>query len=117
MIFGLKLFRFFLIALIIIGSFITPETGKASEPLIIGVLHSEKFTYATMMRNSHEMALEVINREGGIKGRPLKLVYANSQGKREEGEKAVKKLVKKSGEVMLVGGYSSSNTIIHRRFS
>lgn len=87
------------------------DTARASDPIVIGVLHWEKFTYANMMRNSHEMAMEVINREGGIKGRPLKLVYADDGGKRKTGEKAVIALVKESGAVMIVGGYGSSNTI------
>ena len=64
---------FFLIVLFV-GIFSAPGIGAASEPVIIGIPHWEKFSYATMMKNSFEMALEVINREGGIKGRPLKLV-------------------------------------------
>ena len=100
-----------------IGAFITPKSGMALEPVVVGVLHSEKFPYATMMKNSFEMALEVINEEGGIKGRPLKLVYANDQGKRKPGEKAVTDLVAKTGAVMLVGAYQSSNTIYMARIA
>jgi branched-chain amino acid transport system substrate-binding protein len=88
-----------------------PGTASASEPLVIGVPHSEAYTYATMMKNSFEMALEAINKQGGIKGRPLKLVYANDQGKPKPGEKAIIELVEKNGAVMLVGAYQSSNTI------
>ena len=106
-----KLIGCFFLFFLIIGIFITPESGKASEPLIIGVPHSERFPYATMMKNSFEMALEVINKEGGIKGRPLKLVYANDQGKPKAGEKIIKELVKKTGAIMLVGAYHSSNTV------
>ena len=109
---GLLCFIFFAI-----GAFITPKSGTALEPVVIGVLHSEKFPYATMMKNSFEMALEVINKEGGIKGRPLKLVYANDQGKRKPGEKAVTVLVAKTGAVMLVGAYQSSNTIYMARIA
>ncbi|MBW1607575.1 MAG: ABC transporter substrate-binding protein [Deltaproteobacteria bacterium] len=100
-----------------IGAFITPKSGMALEPVVVGVLHSEKFPYATMMKNSFEMALEVINEEGGIKGQPLKLVYANDQGKRKPGEKAVTDLVAKTGAVMLVGAYQSSNTIYMARIA
>ena len=100
-----------------IGIFIALPIGDASEPVVVGVLHSEKFPYATMMKNSFEMALEVINKEGGIKGRPLKLVYANDQGKRKPGEKAVTDLVAKTGAVMLVGAYQSSNTIYMARIA
>jgi branched-chain amino acid transport system substrate-binding protein len=100
-----------------VGFIIIPKTGQSSEPLVIGVLHSEKFPYAAMMKNSFEMALEIINNEGGIKGRPLKLVYANDQGKRKPGEKAVTDLVAKTGVVMLVGAYQSSNTIYMARIA
>ncbi|MBT8332021.1 MAG: ABC transporter substrate-binding protein [Deltaproteobacteria bacterium] len=100
----------FILSLIAVN-FLAPATIKASEPLIIGVLHSEEYPYADMMKNSFEMALEVINKEGGIKGQALKLVYANDQGKPKPGEKAVNDLVEKTGAVMLVGAYQSSNTI------
>jgi branched-chain amino acid transport system substrate-binding protein len=83
----------------------------AAEPLVIGILHSEAYTYANMMKNSFEMALETINKQGGIKGRPLKLVYANDEGKQKPGEKAVVDLAEKNKAVMLVGGYQSSNTL------
>jgi branched-chain amino acid transport system substrate-binding protein len=107
----LKILPWFVSLLLIAELFVTPVSNSAAEPLVIGVLHSEEYTYATMMKNSFEMALEVINKEGGIKGQPLKLVYANDQGKPKPGEKAVTNLVEKAGAVMLVGAYQSSNTI------
>ncbi|MGD2185132.1 MAG: ABC transporter substrate-binding protein [Desulfobacterales bacterium] len=94
-----------------------PVSASASEPLVIGVAHSEAYTYAKMMKNSFEMALESINKAGGIKGRPLKLVYANDQGKPKPGEKAIAELVEKHGAVMLVGAYQSSNTIFMARMA
>ena len=98
------------IFVVVFGIFIVPRIGIATEPVVVGVLHSERFPYSTMMKNSFEMALEMINQEGGIKGSPLKLVYGNDQGKPKTGEKIVKELVKKSGAIMLVGAYHSSNT-------
>jgi branched-chain amino acid transport system substrate-binding protein len=95
----------------ILLSFIGPLFGQASEPITIGIVQSERFPYATMMKNSFEMALEVINQGGGIQGRPLKLVYADDQGDQRAGVKAVKELAKKNDIVMFVGGYSSSNTV------
>ena len=106
-----KLIIYLIIILSAAGPFFTPKIGKTSERLIVGVPHSEAYPYATMMKNSFEMALEVINKEGGINGRPLRLEYANDQGKRKPGEKAVNDLVIKAGAVMLVGTYQSSNTI------
>ena len=113
----LKFLPCFILLFLIAEHFITPVSSSATEPLIIGVPHSEGYTYATMMKNSFEMALEVINKEGGIKGRPLKLVYANDQGKPKPGEKAVTELVEKAGAVMLVGAYQSSNTIYMARIA
>ncbi len=100
---------------LIAGLVMAPAPGRASEPLVIGIPHSEAYPYATMMKNSFEMALEVINREGGIKGRPIKLVYANDQGQRDTGEKSIHDLVKKHGAIMLVGAYQSSNTVYMAR--
>jgi len=94
-----------------------PVPVRASEPLVIGILHSEVYTYANMMKNSFEMALETINKQGGIKGRPLKLAYANDEGKQKPGEKAVIDLIEKNGAVMLVGAYQSSNTIFMARMA
>jgi len=111
----------FLFYLVVLSAFAAnlaaPVTAFASEPVIIGIPHSEAYTYADMMKNSFEMALETVNKQGGIKGRPLKLVYANDQGKPKPGERAIKELVEKSGAVMLVGAYQSSNTIFMARMA
>ncbi len=88
----------------------TKEAADAA-PVIIGVPHYEKFPFAAMMKDAFELAQEKINREGGIKGRPVTLVYADDQADPKAGEKAVSDLVRKQRAVMLVGGYSSSNTV------
>ena len=103
-------------SLIALNFFVTASI-EASEPIIVGVPHSEAYTYANMMKNSFEMALETINKQGGIKGRPLKLVYANDEGKPNPGEKAVVDLVEKNGAVMLVGAYQSSNALVMARMA
>ncbi len=106
-----------LFLLTMLGSFILPErAGAIEQPVIIGISHWEAFPYAEMMKNSYQMALEQINKEGGIKNRSVKLVYANDQGKRESGEKAIRKLVR-DGAVMLIGGYTSTNTIYTARIA
>jgi len=87
-----------------IGTSLPLQTATASEALTIGIVHRENFAYAPMMKNSYEMALAAIDKAGGIKGRSVKLVYANDRGDRYTGEQVVKELVKKSGAVMLIGG-------------
>ena len=85
--------------------------GAAADTVTIGILESGKFPYAAMMKNSFEMALEVINRGGGIKGKPLQLVYGDDRGDQRAGVKAVKDLAAGNDIAMFVGGYSSSNTV------
>jgi branched-chain amino acid transport system substrate-binding protein len=111
-------FSFYRVILFALAAILAaPVIGAASEPIIIGIPHSEAYTYAKMMKTSLEMALESINKTGGVKGQPLKLVYANDQGKPKPGEKAISDLVEKSGAVMLVGGYQSSNTLFMARMA
>jgi branched-chain amino acid transport system substrate-binding protein len=111
-------FSFYRVILFALAAILAaPLTGAASEPIIIGIPHSEAYTYAKMMKTSLEMALESVNKAGGVKGRPLKLVYANDQGKPKPGEKAISDLVEKNGAVMLVGGYQSSNTLFMARMA
>ena len=106
-----KPFLCFAAVLMVVGSFIGPPMSEGSEAIVIGIPHSEAYPYATMMKNSFNMALELINKDGGINGTPLKLVYADDEGQPKEGEKAIRQLVNESGAVMLVGAYQSSNTI------
>ena len=61
-----------IIFFLIVGLIVASAPVQASEPLVIGIPHSETYTYANMMKNSFEMALETINKQGGIKGRTLK---------------------------------------------
>jgi branched-chain amino acid transport system substrate-binding protein len=100
-----------LLAVVVFGSVCFFSVVAAADPIVIGIPHSQAYPYAEMMKNSFTMAADRINAEGGIKGRPLKLVYANDQGKKDPGQEAIRHLVKKEKVVMLVGAYQSSNTL------
>ena len=96
---------------VLFGWMMLVSAAAGADPVVIGIPHSESYPYADMMKHSFEMAAERINADGGIKGRPVKLVYANDQGKKEPGEAAVRQLVKKDRAVMIVGAYQSSNAL------
>lgn len=97
--------------LLFIGFFAFSLPAIAEESLVVGVIHREDFAYAAMMRTAFDMALEEINEAKGINGRMLRLSYADDRGEVKAGEKVIRNLVQEQKAVMLVGGYSSSNTL------
>lgn len=103
--------------LLFVGLWLFPGAGAGSEPVVIGVLHSEAYPYAAMMKNCLKMALDKINTNGGIHGRPVALVFADDRGQRKPGEEAVRYLAKRSGAVMFIGAYQSSNAVYMARMA
>ncbi len=85
--------------------------GKDQLPITVGILENQNFAYARMMKNSFALALTAINRQGGINGRMLSLVYADDGGDKRQGVRAVEELVLNKKVVMLTGGYSSTNAL------
>jgi branched-chain amino acid transport system substrate-binding protein len=95
----------------------TAKTAKSvaegKSPVIIGVplpLSGDRETLGLMMKNSCEMAKETVNKEGGINGRPLEIVYADDENKTSVGKDVIKRLVLDSKAVMLLGGATSNPT-------
>jgi branched-chain amino acid transport system substrate-binding protein len=82
-----------------------------AEETVIGIVHSEGFAYAEMMKRSYEIAMEDVNRGAGEKGLRFRLAFADDRGDRRGAEEAVQHLAKSRGAAILVGGYSSSNTL------
>lgn len=82
-----------------------------AEEVVIGIVHSEGFAYAEMMTRSYEMAIEDVNRGAGRKGLRFRLEFADDRGNRRGAEDAVHDLARYRGASILVGGYSSSNTL------
>ena len=66
--------------------------------------------FGLMMKNSMEMAADVINDAGGIGGRPLRVAYADDQSNPGQAQAVVTELVDGERAVMLVGGYQSNAT-------
>lgn len=104
-------FRFLCVQVAILALTGMARPPVAAQEVVIGVVHWEQYPYAEMMKNAYAMALEEINAAGGVKGEPVRLAFADDLGERRGGEAAVADLVKKQAAVMLVGGYSSSNTL------
>ncbi|MGD9035310.1 MAG: ABC transporter substrate-binding protein [Syntrophobacterales bacterium] len=105
------LFISFVLAILFIPAH--PSLAAADSEVIIGVplpLTGARGTLGLMMKNSCEMAKEAINKEGGINGRPLKIVYADDKNKTPVAKEVIKRLVLDSKAIMLLGGATSNPT-------
>jgi branched-chain amino acid transport system substrate-binding protein len=94
-----------------IAFFVFCPPVRAEVSVVVGVLHNEAYAYAKMMRTAYEMALEEINVVKDNTDRTIELVFADDRGDEKIGEQAVRELVMEKKVVMLLGGYSSSNTL------
>ena len=91
-----------------------PGLAVAAEaPIKVGVvlpLTGEQAKFGEIEKNSFQMALEEINKAGGVNGRSIELLFEDDTGKPEVGRSAVEKLISRDNVIVLTGGYSSSVT-------
>lgn len=98
---------FFLAGLLIGGMSVS---SGAAEPVIIGSISPLTGTNAVQgldMKRGEQMALEEINAAGGICGRPLKIIWEDTESSAKGGMDAVHKLVEINKVPLIVGAYSS----------
>lgn len=91
-----------------------PAAAAGKEPIKVGMLGpftgSLAFN-AGEMKKGMELALEQINAKGGLFGRPVELVYGDTEAKPDRGVAAVKKLITRDEVLVVGGGYASSVNI------
>jgi len=98
---------FFLAALLIAGMSFSAE---AAEPVVIGSISPLTGTNAVQgldMKRGEQLALEEINAAGGICGRPLKIIWEDTESSAKGGMDAVHKLVEINKVPLIIGAYSS----------
>ncbi len=103
----------FLLALCLAAPFIAGPPADKQATVSIGALVplSGNFqSFGVVMKNAMLLAQETVNQEGGIHGRPLHVIFADTQGRASLAESVVKDLAENQKAVMLVGGYSSDAT-------
>jgi branched-chain amino acid transport system substrate-binding protein len=66
--------------------------------------------FGEIEKRSFEMAVDEINKQGGIKGEKIELIVEDDTGRPDVGRSVVEKLIAKDKVVMVGGGYSSSVT-------
>ena len=86
----------------------------AGEPIVIGSINPLTGTNAVQgldMKRGEELALAQINAAGGIFGRPLKIIWEDTESSPKGGMDAVHKLVEINKVPLILGAYSSGISV------
>ena len=93
---------------------LSPISGTyAAGPLKVGIvlpLTGEKAAFGEIEKNSFLMALDEINKAGGIRGTEITLLFEDDAGKTNTARAAAEKLISRDRVLLLGGGYGSSET-------
>jgi len=112
-------FSIFLLALVLCISLGTGGTAFAADTIKIGILGpftgSLAFN-AGEMKKGMMLALDEVNAEGGLFGKKVEIVFADTECKPDKGLAAVKKLVTRDNVLVVGGGYCSSVNIATSEF-
>ena len=85
----------------------------AADPIKIGVLlplTGSNAKSGSIQKNSVRMAADKINAGGGINGKKIEAIIADTQGKPDAGRRAIEKLITRDKVLLIGGGFSSSVT-------
>ena len=90
-----------------LNAFAGPPAAATGEPILVGTIQPLSGPYAAFgvkFYQAYNMAADEINAAGGIKGRPIQIVFEDSQDKLDLGQTAARKLVENPKIVALMGG-------------
>lgn len=89
------------------------EKASGAEILIgeFGSFTGSEATFGISTSNGIKMALDEKNKAGGVKGKQLKLISLDNQGKAEEAASAVTRLITQNGVVAVIGEVASSRSL------
>lgn len=91
------------------GTTVEPGQEPAGEPIVIGALTSLNgpFTpWGLQVRDGMQLAVDEINEDGGVDGRPLELAVVDDQSDPDEGVTGIERLIE-DGAVAIGGTISS----------
>lgn len=84
-------------------------------PIIIGVPQTLSGPFSNFGKNDQiafKMALEDVNKAGGINGRPLKFNFVDDQGKTDVTRSVVQKMIEVDKDIMILGGDTSATCTV-----
>jgi branched-chain amino acid transport system substrate-binding protein len=101
--------------LILVAGLFTAQAALAADPIKIGVTVAlsppGSVSQGTQVRDGTEVAAKMINDAGGVLGRPIELIYEDTQGIPEKARAAAEKLITNDHVVALTGEHQSSNVL------
>ncbi|HET9577635.1 MAG TPA: ABC transporter substrate-binding protein [Usitatibacter sp.] len=84
----------------------------AADPIAVGVSIAQSppgsVVQGTQVKDGLEIVKDIVNKQGGVLGRPIQLIYEDNQGIPEKGRAASEKLISKDKVVAITGGHQSS---------
>lgn len=107
--------KFMIISWIMAATFILSSCTKKEDVILIGEygsLTGDDATFGISTNKGIKMAFDEINAKGGIKGKKVKLVTEDNQGKNEETAKVVNRLITQEKIVALIGEVASARSLI-----
>jgi branched-chain amino acid transport system substrate-binding protein len=110
------------VLLIIVGVFLSLACNNksagngqtASNEILVGIYGSLTGTTATFgisTRNGAEMAIDEANQGGGVLGKKIRVLVEDDQGKPEEAQTVVTKLINKDRVIAVLGEVASSRSL------
>lgn len=94
------------------GLFTFVSAANAADPIKIGVTIAQSppgsVSQGVQVKDGVEIAAQIINAAGGVLGRPIELIFEDTQGIPEKARAAVEKLITRDKVVAIVGEHQSS---------
>jgi len=90
-----------------------PAAAGAADSLKIGLLlplTGRNAESGIIQKNAVRMAVDEINAGGGISGKKIESIIADTQGKTDTGRAAIEKLITRDKVILIGGGFSSATT-------
>jgi branched-chain amino acid transport system substrate-binding protein len=99
--------------LVAVGCSGSRSTETANEIVVgeYGSLTGTTATFGTSTKNGVDMALDAVNKAGGVLGKQVRVIVEDDQGRPEEAQTVVTKLITKDRVVAVLGEVASSRSL------
>ena len=93
------------------GNGTTAPTGDTIKVGVYGDLTGQTSSFGQSTKNGIELAVEEINKAGGVNGKQIQLIIEDDQGRPEQAKTVVSKLVNQDKVIAVLGEVASTNSL------